>query len=474
MPKITRYECIAQTLSALIERGVLRPGDRMPSLRDTREQSGAGLGTVMRAYAQLEDFGLIGVRPRSGYYVRARPSRPAAEPETSVPPAVSMEVNVASLIFDVLDAIKRPEIVPLGSAFPSPEHFPIEKLNRAAADSARRLSVWSSVRDLPPGNSELRRLIALRYAESGVEIAPEDIVITCGAMEAINLSLNAVARPGDIVAIETPTFYSTLLSIQRLGMKVVEIATSPRDGIDLGSLRNAVDTLDVAACIVMPNFQNPLGALMPNEKKRELVAMLAKAKIPLIEDDVYAELYFGKVRPQPAKSFDRSGLVLHCGSFAKSLAPGSRIGWVTPGKFKSEVQRLKFITTISTSSLPQAGLAEYLKHGGYERHLRGFRQRLSEALGAVTNAVMAYFPAGCRLTRPQGGYMLWVEMPEAIDTLRLHRLALTEGISIAPGPLFSVRGKYKNFVRLNYGHFDAKSTVNAVRTLGRLSAGLMR
>jgi DNA-binding transcriptional MocR family regulator len=475
MPEIVpRYERIAQTLSALIERGVLRPGDRVPSLRKMREQCGAGLGTIMRAYAQLEDCGLIESRPKSGYYVGGRSSRAAAEPDMSAPPAVSTEVNVASLVFDVLEAIKRPDIVPLGSAFPSPEHFPIEKLNRASADAARRSSAWSSVRDLPPGNSELRRLIALRYAESGVEIAPEEIIITCGAMEAINLSLNAVARPGDVIAIETPTFYSTLLSIQRLGMKVVEIATSPRDGIDLGSLRNALDSLDVTACIVMPNFQNPLGALMPNEKKRELVAMLAQANIPLIEDDVYAELYFGKVRPQPAKSFDRSGLVMHCGSFAKSLAPGSRIGWVAPGKFKSEVQRLKFITTISTSSLPQAGLAEYLKHGGYERHLRGFRQSLSEALGAMTNAVMAYFPAGCRITRPQGGYMLWVEMPESIDTLQLHRLALTEGISIAPGPLFSVRGRYKNFLRLNYGHFDAKSTVNALRKLGRLSAGLMR
>jgi DNA-binding transcriptional MocR family regulator len=474
MSETFRYEHIARTLSTLIERGVLRPGDRVPSLRGTREQSGASLGTIMHAYARLEDFGLIEARPRSGYYVRARPPRPAAEPTASSPPTVSTEVNVASLVFNVLESIKRPQIVPLGSAFPSPEHFPTEKLNNAAADAARRLSAWSSVRDLPPGNSELRRLIALRYVESGVDIAPEDIVITCGAMEAINLSLNAVARPGDIVAIESPTFYSTLLSIERMGMKVVEIATSPRDGIDLGSLQNALDTLHVTACIAMPNFQNPLGALMPNEKKRELVAMLAKTNTPLIEDDVYAELYFDEMKPRPAKSFDSSGLVLHCGSFAKSLAPGSRIGWVIPGRFKSEIERLKFITTISTASLPQAALAEYLKHGGYERHLRGLRHRLSEACAAVTQAVTTHFPAGCRLSRPQGGYMLWVEMPDSIDALQLYRLALAEGISIAPGPLFSAKRRYNNFVRLNYGHFDAGSTVNAVRTLGRLGADLMR
>jgi DNA-binding transcriptional MocR family regulator len=428
----------------------------------------------MHAYARLEDFGLIEARPKSGYYVRARPSRRSGEPAMSTPPTVSTEVNVASLVFDVLEEIKRPEIVPLGSAFPSPEHFPIEKLNRAAADAARRLPVWSSVSDLPPGNSELRRLIALRYAESGMDIAAEDIVITCGAMEAINLSLNAVARPGDIIAIESPTFYSTLLSVERMGMKVVEIATSPSDGIDLGSLQNALDTLDVTACIVMSNFQNPLGALMPNEKKRELVAMLAKNNVPLIEDDGYAELYFGKTKPRSAKSFDRSGLVLPCGSFAKSLAPGARIGWVIPGRFKTEIKRLKFISTISTASLSQAALAEYLKHGNYERHLRAFRQNLSAALAAMSDAVTAHFPAGCRLRQPQGGYMLWVEMPESIDALRLYRLALAEGISVAPGPLFSIRGKYKNFVRLNYGHFDAKPTANAVRTLGRLSADLMR
>jgi len=259
-----------------------------------------------------------------------------------------------------------------------------------------------------------------------------------------------------------------------MGMKVVEIATNPRDGIDLGSLQNALDSLDVAACVVMPNFQNPLGALMPDEKKRELVAMLAKNNTPLIEDDVYAELYFGKTKPRPAKSFDRSGLVLHCGSFAKCLAPGSRVGWVMPGRFMSEIERLKFISTISTSSLPQAALAEYLKYGGYDRHLRRLRKRLQEALTATTQAVTIHFPAGCRLTQPKGGYVLWLELPKPIDALQFHRLALAEGISIAPGPLFSAKRSYKNFIRLNYGHFDVNSTVNAVRTLGRLTTNLLR
>jgi len=314
-------------------------------------------------------------------------------------------------------------------------------------------------------------LLSACAAPAGLAIFGASAGVAMGT--SVDYTLNGIAYK-TFVAPMPAVRQATLTSLNRMGMKVVEIATSPRDGIDLDSLKNALNAMDVAACVVMPNFQNPLGALMPNEKKRELVTMLAKSNIPLIEDDVYAELYFGKTKPPPAKFYDQSGLVLHCGSFAKSLAPGARIGWVTPGRFKSEVERLKFVTTISTSSLPQAALAEYLKHGGYDRHLRGFRQRLSTALADMTHEVTAHFPAGCRLTQPQGGYMLWVEMPQSIDALALHRRALEQGISIGPGPLFSARRKYQNFVRLNYGHFDAKSTGDALRTLGCLSADLMR
>jgi DNA-binding transcriptional MocR family regulator len=469
---VAHYRQIAEELAALIDKGVLRPGERIPSVRRASQQHGVNPGTVMHAYEQLEARGLIEARPQSGFYVRAKHLGFAPEPVASSPRLRVTDVDVSDLIFQVLDEIKHPETVPLGSAFPSPELFPLEKLNRTAASVARRLSRWASVADLPPGNAELRRQIALRYLESGCAISPEEIVVTCGAMEAINLCLQAVARPGDTIAIESPTFYSTLQALERMELRAIEIATHPREGIALDSLEAALRAHPIKACIFITTFQNPIGSLMPDANKRALVRLLATHDVPLIEDDVYAELYFGETRPRPAKAFDRKGLVLHCGSFAKCLAPGYRIGWTAPGRYRVPVERLKFMTTLSTASLPQVAIADYLKHGGLERHLRRLRQTLGAQCRDMMRAVNQYFPSGCRMTRPEGGYMLWVELPKSVDALRLHQLALMEGISIAPGPIFSGQRKYRNYVRLNFGYPWSPRVESAVRTVGYLATQL--
>ena len=471
---VTRYEQIALEFSTLISRGVLRPGDRIPSVRKACQQYRVNAGTILQAFGQLEARGLINARPRSGYYVRAKEAGWAPEPTISSPHRGSTRVDVASLVFEVLASIKDREIIPLGSAFPSPELFPLQKLNKIAAAAARRLPTWSSISDLTPGNAELRRLIGLRYLESGLAISADDIVITSGAMEAINLCLQAVAQAGDRIAIESPTFYSTLMAIERMGLKAVEIATHPKEGIDLRSLRTALDEHDIKACIFMPSFQNPLGSCMSDDSKSELVGLLAQRRVPLIEDDVYAELYFGASRPRPAKAFDREGLVLHCGSFAKCLAPGYRVGWAAPGRFKDAVERLKFMTTLTTASLPQAAIADYLKHGGFERHLRTLRHKLAVQLEYMRQAVEKHFPGGCRVTRPEGGYMLWIELPQGVEALRLHQLALEKRISVAPGPIFSAQRRYSNFIRVNFGHPWSKAMDDAVKILGALTADLAR
>ena len=469
---VTRYEQVALEFSTLISRGVLRPGDRIPSVRKACQQYRVNAGTVLHAYGQLEALGLISARPRSGYYVRAREAGWSPEPAISSPYRGSQSVDVTNLVFEVLASIKDREIVPLGSAFPSPELFPLEKLNRIAAAAARHLPTWSSISDLTPGNAELRRLIGLRYLDSGLTISADEVVITSGAMEAINLCLQAVTRTGDTIAIESPTFYSTLMAIERMGLKAVEIATHPRDGIDLGSLRSALDKHDIKACIFIPTFQNPLGSCMPEDNKRELVRLLAQRGVPLIEDDVYAELYFGASRPRPAKAFDHEGLVLHCGSFAKCLAPGYRVGWAVPGRFKDSVERLKFMTSLTTASLPQVAIAEYLKHGGFDRHLRNLRENLLVQRQFMRRALESQLPPGCSMTRPEGGYMLWLELPGTVDALRLHQLALEKRISIAPGPIFSAQRRYKNFIRVNFGHVWSKVTEEAVRTIGLLATQL--
>ncbi len=467
-----RYQEIADHIAALIASGTLRAGQRIPSVRKASALHKVSAGTVLQAFDQLEARGLIEARPQSGYYVRPQHSGLAPEPQSSAPHPRAVQLDVSELVFGVLEQIKHRELVPLGSAFPSTDLFPLERLNRMAAATARRLKPWTSIDDLPPGNAELRHQIALRYLESGCAVAPDDIVITCGALEAINLSLQAITRPGDMVAIESPTFYSTLQAIERLGLRAVEIATHPRTGIALDALESALKAHNIKACVLITTFQNPVGACMPDENKAALIKLLKRHDVPLVEDDVYAELYFSAQRPRPAKAFDRNGLVLHCGSFSKCLAPGYRVGWVAAGRYRTQVERLKLMTTLATASLPQAAIAEFLKHGAYERHLRHLRHTLAAQCQEMMRAVSQHFPEGCRMTRPEGGYMLWIELPKAVDALQLHQLALAEGISIAPGPIFSAQRKYRNCVRLNFAYTASPRIEKAVKTLGRLAAAL--
>ncbi|SFU81069.1 aminotransferase-like domain-containing protein [Pseudoduganella namucuonensis] len=468
----TLYEELALEIEDMVARRVLLPGERLPSVRQQRARRGVSPSTVFQAYYLLEARGVIESRPRSGYYVALRaPSAAAAapEPEASRPDGAPTSVDVSGLVFDVLDAARSRAIVPFGSAFPSPLLFPLERLARGMASGMRRLDPWSTVADLSPGNAELRRQIALRYQLDGVQVAAEDIVITNGALEALNLCLQAVARPGDTVLVESPAFYAALQALERMELKAVEVATHPRDGVDLDALAAALERHRPKACWLMTSFQNPLGSLMPPEKKRSLVALLAAHGVPLIEDDVYGELYFGHRRPTLAKRYDGEGLVMHCSSFSKCLAPGYRVGWAAPGRHARAVERLKLTTSLAAAMPSQLALAEYLGQGGYDRHLRQLRAALAGQQERMLAALAAHFPAGTRVTRPEGGYFLWVELPDGVDALALHQAALREGIGIAPGPMFSAKRAFRNCIRLNYGHPWEDSHAAAIATLGGLA-----
>ena len=330
------------------------------------------------------------------------------------------------------------------------------------------------VDDLPPGNLRLRREIAKRYLRQGMAVDPDEVVLTNGAMEALNLCLSAVARPGDAVVVESPTFYIALQALQHLGLHAIEVPTHVREGIDLGRLAQVIELYRPKACWLMTTFQNPLGSLMPDTKKRDLVELLARHDLPLIEDDVYSELYEGKVAPLPAKAFDRRGLVLHCSSFSKCLAPGYRVGWAAPGRWVREVQRLKVMTSLSGSIPVQAALAEYLQEGGYDHHLRGLRLSLQAQRDCLFDAVTRNFPDGTQVLRPAGGYFMWLELPIGVDAMALYRAALAQRISIAPGPMFSARAEFQHHIRLTCGQRWDAALERATRTLARLVNDSMR
>jgi DNA-binding transcriptional MocR family regulator len=462
------YERVADHIVKLIDGGTLHAGERLPSIRKLSAQMEVSISTVLQAYMILEDKDWIEAKPQSGYYVRSARSLPP-EPKASTPSQVVTRVGVSELVAQVFQSAHDPEMIQLALSTPSPDHLPVKRLNRLMAAATARAGARALSYDFPPGYGPLRHEIARRSIDAGCRLSENEIVTTHGTMEALNLCLRAVAKAGDIIAIESPAFYGTLQIIESLGMKALEIPADPREGIILDALAAAIRRQKVKACLFVLNFSNPLGSCMPDANKKKLVKLLARREIPLIEDDIYGDLCFGPARPGTAKACDKQGLVLLCSSFSKTLAPGYRVGWTAPGRFKPQVESLKFTSSMATVTAPQMAIADFLQNGGYDRYLRKLRRILMTQVQQMSNAVGRYFPAGTKVTRPQGGYVLWVELPKEVDSLELHRRALAQKISIAPGPIFSAKQKHKNFIRLSCGLPWSEKIDRAVQTLADLA-----
>lgn len=466
------YQQVADRLRTMIEQGTLRPGQRVPSIRRMADQMNVSIATVLQAYRVLEDARLIESRPQSGYYVRGQYWSRPPEPEISAPALGQTPVSVADLVLKVVQATIRPDMIPFGSAIVGPELLPTQQFNRLSAAMARRTQKMAHQYDFPPGCPELRVQVARRALDCGCTLSPDDLVTTFGTQEALALCLKAVAREGDAIAIESPVYYGILQLLEALGMRAVEIPTSPRDGMSITALEQVLQQHPIKAVMLISNVSNPLGCTMSDSSKEQLVQLLARHDVPLIEDDIFGELYFGPTRPRTCKAYDTAGRVMLCSSISKTLSPGARVGWCAPGRYLSQVLRLKLCHTIGTATIPQLAVAEFLANGGYDHHLRRVRKLYAQQLRLMSEAVTRYFPAETRITRPGGGFLLWVEMPEQVDSLELHRRALLAGISITPGPLFSPTRRYKNFIRLNCGFVYTQRIEQAVATLGELVKSL--
>lgn len=462
------YEALAADFTNLIEQGVLRHGERIPSVRQTSQHHNLSVSTVIRAYLLLESQGLIESHPQSGYFVRPLRKPPCAVPDAIDPAEVALapQLDVGKLILTTLRSIRAGN-VPFGSPYPDPDLLQSARIAQHASTLGRQQE-WGLVADLPPGNPELIRQIARRHMENGMAVDPDEILITVGATEAINLCLQAVAQAGDAVAVESPCYYPLLQALARAGVRPVEIPADASNGIDLALLEQAIVRDRIVAAIVMPNFQNPLGFAMSDERKSALVDLMHKHDLPLIENDVYNELYFGASHPTALKCWDRKGLVLHCNSFSKSLTAAHRIGWTLPGRYRAQVEQLKFFNTLGTSALPQLAIATYLQHDGYDFHLRRLRKHLAQQARMMAAAVKRFFPAGTSVNEPSGGYLLWIGLPHGVKALPLYARAQDKGISIGPGDMFATAPTFDDHIRLNYSYPWTADTETALKTLGAL------
>ncbi len=464
------YQGIARGLIEAIECGALAVGQKTPSVRQMAAQKTVSISTVLQAYRTLEDGGWIEARPQSGYFVRHRISAPP-EPEAPScdPLAAATAISTCALVEQVLRATNDPNLLSLSVAVPDPQLLPTRAIERAMAAVLRHNSGSSARYDMVPGCLELRAEIARRSVASGCTFSPDDIVLTSGATEAVNLCLRAVTQPGDAVVLESPTYFGSLQVLESLGLRALELPTHPREGLSLEALEVALESHEIKACLLMPNLSNPLGSTMPDARKKRLVEMLAAREIPLIEDDTYGDLSFAGARPCAAKAFDASGNVMLCSTFSKTLGPGLRAGWVAAGRYQGVIEWLKVTSSMANASLPSLAVAEFLRGGGYDHYLRRTRKIYAAQLEKMSEAVAHYFPAGTKLTRPGGSFLLWAELTPQIDTLQLFFAALEEKISIAPGRLFSARDKFPHCLRLSAGVPWNAEVERAVQTLGRLA-----
>ncbi len=463
-----RYRKVAGRIKAMIDSGALASGDRLPSLRGLSRTMGVSISTVSQAYLELERQGLIQARPRSGFFVRPARRMQAPAQGLATPPQ-SKPVNRSRLINTVLDSLGRHDLLPLGVICPTPELLPgkalIRLMGRTLREAADDPMDYGSIQGLPG----LRRSIALRAMERGEAVNPDDVLITCGAMEALYISLRCLTRPGDAVCIQSPTYYCFLQLLETLGLRAIEIPSHPDAGIHPRDLREALDTFDIRACVFCPNFNNPDGSLTPDQAKAEIAAMLAGRGIPLVEDDVYGDLHFGPDRPGTCKRHDDKGLVILCSSFSKTLAPGWRVGWMTPGRFMDKAMEIKATTNVCTATPTQMAVAGFLGQGLYERHLVRLRAAVARQAETMRHHVALGFPEGTRATTPSGGSVLWLELP-GVDAVEYFFKARDMGIGIAPGPVFSTLDKFNHFIRLSCGGVWSEAMEQGLKALGRLAA----
>jgi DNA-binding transcriptional MocR family regulator len=465
-----RYQDVAQFITALVDSGTLPLGARAPSLREICRQHRISLSTALQAYRLLEDEGVLEARPQSGYYVSRDRAGALNTPAISRPSAKPIAVTVSGLRLELLEYAHDPALVPLGSAIPGAELLAAGRLDRFLARAARVKGRENNTYRAISGDPLLRQEIARRAVRWGQALAPEDIVVTCGCTEAFTLALMAVASPGDTIAIESPTYFGFLRSIEALHLKALELPTDAATGIDLAALAQVLRSRRIAACLFSSSFNNPLGCTIPDDKKRAVLDLLSRHRVTLIEDDIYGDIYFGNERPRPFMALDRRADTIYCSSFSKTVAPGYRIGWIVPGRHMQKVVERKYAVTLCTPALTQIALADFMSSGGYDSHLRRVRRAFQHSVAQMTRAIEKTFPAGTRVTRPAGGFVLWVELPRPLNSYDLFRQALDKGICFAPGDVFSPSGRYRNCLRLSCGHpWDARIE-KGIATLGALAS----
>ncbi|MEO8582653.1 MAG: PLP-dependent aminotransferase family protein [Flavitalea sp.] len=464
-----RYEKISKHIEYLITKQVFKLGDRIPSVREVSREQGVSMSTVLQAFYELESRSLIESRPNSGFYVSFSPKNYPEIPSTSRPGRGMKEYTANDILEETFENIQKKNFTHFSLGVPANELLPIAKLNKGVMKATRSLTGSGTSYEEINGNIHLRKQIARRAFTWQGKLSAADVITTSGCINALAYCLMALTSPGDTIAVESPVYFGILQLAASLKLKVVEVATNPVTGMELDAVKKLIQKTKIKACLLISNFNNPVGSCMPDEHKKEIVRLMEKFNVPIIEDDLYADTYFGDKRPVSCKTFDESGNVLWCSSMSKTLAPGYRAGWVAPGKYFRQVSHIKFVQSIACTTLTHEVVADFLENGRYENHLRNLRQTLRLNSMQFLRAVSEYFPEGTKVNRPSGGFFLWLEFPKKFDAVSLYEQALKHRISISPGKLFTLQNQFHNCIRLSYGMKWDPKLEQSLKVLGRLA-----
>ncbi|WP_428229388.1 PLP-dependent aminotransferase family protein [Flavobacterium sp.] len=466
MAKEVLYLKIANIIQEQIFSETLKIGDKLPSIRTLQKLHNVSLNTIKQSFLELESKSLIESRPKSGFYISKTSNRKLSIPSMNKLKLSEKQTSSDDLITKVFNSVNDKSITRFSLGVPDPSLLPLAKLNKGVVKAVRNLEESGAGYEPVQGSINLRRNLAKWSFVLEGKLTEDDFVTTSGAINAIYNCLMAVTKRGDTIAIESPAYFGIIQMAQTMGLNIIELPTHPTTGVDLDALKKVIHKISV--CCFMSNFSNPLGSLMPDENKEELVKLLTHHDIPLIEDDLYGNLFFGTSRPKPCKYYDEAGIVMWCGSVSKTLAPGYRVGWVAPGKFKEKIIRQKMVQTVSSPSLYQEVIADFLEHGRYDHHLRNFRNTLYTNSLHFQRTIEDHFPENTKISQPQGGSFLWLELDKRIDTALLYDTAIRQKIGFVPGRIFTQHDQYNNCMRLNFALEWKEKVALDLKRLGQL------
>lgn len=466
------YQSIAQQLHGLIDQGYYSPGERLPGVRKLAEQLEVSVSTIVKALQLLESNGVLMARPRSGYYVSPKQRTKAQMIGMSRPQSTPTPVTGQQVTMHMARVTEQGDYVSFGAALPHDDFFPMRAFQRSLQAATRTYVRDGAGSHFSPGLSALRVAIAQRMLRTGSDVSPDQIILTSGCHEALRLALGCVAERGDIVAIESPTFYGLLQVVTAHGIQVVEIPTDPQTGMSLSALELALEKWPIKAIMTVANVHNPLGTVTSDAHKQALVALARRYGTTIIEDDVYGDLVYTHERPRSIQSFDDPDqpVVVYCSSFSKTISQGARLGWiVAPETLVEPIGFSKYVTNHSVASLSERAVLHYLSQAKHDRYLRHIRYDYAQQVDRFQQAITTYFPDSVRLNQPQGGFLLWVELPESVDAFALSQTLLEHHISIAPGCLFSTEDKYNHCIRINCAQPWGERVEQALQQIGQLA-----